>query len=65
MQGHILEALKSFHCFTPGTNCHAWLFRILLYVISHQRRKWFGRLIFSEREELERTIADTCLCPKH
>src|ERR1041384_1602494 len=55
VQQAYLQALKSFHRFTPGTNCRAWLFRILFHVISHQRRQWFGRLVFSEREELEQT----------
>ena len=59
VQEAYLQALKSFQRFTPGTNCRAWLFRILFHVISHQRRKWFGRFIFSEREELEQTAIYT------
>src|SRR5215471_4963296 len=59
VQEAYLQALKSFQRFTPGTNCRAWLFRILFHVISHQRRKWFGRLIFNEREELEQTAVYT------
>src|SRR5437764_738489 len=55
VQETYLQALKSFDRFTPGTNCRAWIFRILFHVISHQRRKWFGRVVFSEREELEQT----------
>jgi RNA polymerase sigma-70 factor (ECF subfamily) len=50
-----LQALKSFQRFAPGTNCRAWLFRILFHVISHQRRKWFGRFVCAEREELEQS----------
>jgi RNA polymerase sigma-70 factor (ECF subfamily) len=59
VQEAYLQALKSFYRFTPGTNCRAWLFRILFHVISHHRRKWLGRLVFSEREEMEQTTVYT------
>ena len=64
VQEAYLQALKSFDRFTPGTNCRAWLFRILFHVISHQRRKWFGRLVFSEREDLERTAVYAAPIPE-
>jgi RNA polymerase sigma-70 factor (ECF subfamily) len=55
VQEAYLQALKSYQRFTPGTNCRAWLFRILFHVISHHRRKWFNRFVYSERAELEQT----------
>jgi RNA polymerase sigma-70 factor (ECF subfamily) len=55
-----VAALKSFHRFTPGTNCRAWLFSVLFHTLSHHRRKWFNtRLVFSEPAQLERTA---CTC---
>ncbi len=45
------QAWRSFHRFTLGTNCRAWLYQILFHVVSHHRRKWInqGQL----REEIE------------
>lgn len=34
-----LEALKSFHRFEPGTNCRAWLFKIMFHRLHHLRRR--------------------------
>ncbi len=42
-----LEAWKSFHRFEAGTNCRAWLFKILFHRLHHLRR----RLAKASREE--------------
>ena len=42
VQETYLQAWKSFHRFEPGTNCRAWLFKILFNVIQHHRRKVYN-----------------------
>jgi len=46
-----LQAWKSFHRFEPGTNCRAWLFKILFHCVNHYRRKWFRFPLLKETEE--------------
>ena len=38
VQDTMMQALKSFHRFQPGTNCRAWLATILHRVVSNRRR---------------------------
>ncbi|MFN2454484.1 MAG: sigma-70 family RNA polymerase sigma factor [Pyrinomonadaceae bacterium] len=47
-----LQAWKSFHRFELGTNCRAWLFKILLNKANRQRRKWFQFRAISESEKV-------------
>src|SRR5258706_8561929 len=44
VQETLVQALGSFHRFTPGTNCRAWLVSILQHVRSNRRRKQ-GRVV--------------------
>lgn len=46
-----LQAWKSFHRFETGTNCRAWLFKILFHCVNHHRRKWFRFPQLKETEE--------------
>ena len=53
-----LQAWRSFDKFELGTNCRAWMFRILLNVVRHERRKWSWRIQFPSTPELfEKTLA--------
>jgi RNA polymerase sigma-70 factor, ECF subfamily len=52
-----LQAWKSFDRFEPGTNCRAWLFKILFHCVNHHRRKWFRFPLLKETEEfIESTL---------
>jgi RNA polymerase sigma-70 factor (ECF subfamily) len=58
VQEAYFQAWKSFHRFEPGTNCRAWLYKILFHVIQHHRRKWYNSRSARETEEfLMETIA--------
>lgn len=52
VQEAYLQAWKSFHRFEPGTNCRAWLFKILFHVIQHHRRRWYNSKLVQESEEM-------------
>ena len=57
VQEAYLQAWKSFDRFQAGTNCRAWLFKILFNVISHHRRKWFGLKLVTDKDDyLEDTL---------
>ncbi|WP_321473313.1 sigma-70 family RNA polymerase sigma factor [uncultured Paludibaculum sp.] len=51
VQEAYLQAWKSYHRFERGTNCRAWLFKILFHCINHHRRKWFRFPLLKETEE--------------
>lgn len=38
VQETFLQAWRSFHRFEPGTNCRAWLYKIMLFTHSRSRR---------------------------
>lgn len=43
IQDVYLQAWKSFHRFELGTNCRAWLFKILINKNMRRSRNWFAR----------------------
>jgi RNA polymerase sigma-70 factor (ECF subfamily) len=65
VQEAYLQAWKSFDRFTPGTNCRAWLFKILFHTVSHHRRKWFGRRAGQDLESIQDGMADKPAVAEH
>ncbi len=57
-QETFIEALKSFHRYTPDTNCRAWLVTILYHLNSKRRHK-LGQLKLVEyaEEQIAQTVA--------
>src|SRR6516162_9179929 len=61
-----LQAWKSFDQFELGTNCRAWLFKILFHTLNHYRRKWLNIRMVKESEEiLDLTPAGGPPIPEH
>jgi len=57
-----LQAWKSFHRFEAGTNCRAWLFKILFHRLHHFRRHWAKASkveAFENPEDQDSIIAET------
>ena len=62
VQEVFLEAWKSFHRFQAGTNCRAWLFKILFHRLHHFRRRWAKAAkveAFENPEDQDSLIAET------
>src|ERR1043166_6614803 len=65
VQDVYLQAWKSFDQFEIGTNCRAWLFKILFHTLNHYRRKWLNIRMVKESEEiLEHTAACSSPLPE-
>mgnify|MGYP003581504018 CR=1 FL=1 len=56
LQETLMEALSSFHRFTPGTNCRAWLVSIMYH--RHSKKRWEARRLHLVSDAEER-IAET------
>lgn len=66
VQDTLVQALQSFHRFTAGTNCRAWLVTILQHVRSNRRRSRFRRLTVEEPDDrLAETVPFVPPVPQH
>ena len=51
VQETMIQALRSFHRFQPGTNCRAWLITILQRVVSNRRRARGRSILVSDPDD--------------
>ena len=66
VQDVYLQAWKSFDQFELGTNCRAWLFKILFHTLNHYRRKWLNiRMVKESEDVLDVTPAVGPPIPEH
>lgn len=56
VQEVFLQAWKSFESYEAGTNCRAWLYRIMFFKISHHRRAFGMQSKFFQADDEEGTI---------
>ena len=57
-QETFMQAWRSFDRFEPGTNCRAWLFKILFNVIRHDRRQLFNFNLRSFRRQADEEMPE-------
>jgi RNA polymerase sigma-70 factor, ECF subfamily len=61
-----LQAWRSFDRFENGTNCRAWLYKILFHCVSHHRRRWFRFPLLKETEDfLEANLVQPTSVAEH
>lgn len=66
LQETLMEALRSFHRFTQGTNCRAWLVSIMYHHQSKKRRAATHlHLVGDAEERIAETIAFEAPTPQH
>ena len=57
VQDTMIQALKSFHRFQPGTNCRAWLSTILRRIVSNRRRSALRSIVVDDPDDrIEQTV---------
>jgi RNA polymerase sigma-70 factor (ECF subfamily) len=64
VQETLVQALQSFHRFTPGTNCRAWLITILHHVRANRLRRQ-GRYVAEVEDSIAKTVAFVPPIPEH
>src|SRR5215813_6118869 len=52
VQDTMMQALKSFHRYQPGTNCRAWLVTILQRIVSNRRRSRGRSIVVSDPDDV-------------
>jgi RNA polymerase sigma-70 factor (ECF subfamily) len=58
VQDTFMQALQSFHRYEKGTNCRAWLIRVMFHVNSNRRRaKARFQLVSETAERIAQTVA--------
>jgi RNA polymerase sigma-70 factor, ECF subfamily len=57
VQETFLQAWKSFHRFELGTNCRAWLYKIMFYVMKRYKRTWLTFRLSTVSPSILATVA--------
>jgi RNA polymerase sigma-70 factor (ECF subfamily) len=52
VQETMVQAMRSFHRYQPGTNCRAWLVTILQRIVSNRRRARGRSILVSDPDDL-------------